>query len=304
MDYGKLYENFIRYCKNVDIEQRIKVRDPYDFRLGKSYIYKENHHILPKHDGGMDEPCNLVLLTTEEHLFAHKIRWKAYKQRGDMLAVRFTLNGVVGERNEGLSEVKMNLTKKVFQGIKFISQNSSEVRKTHGWHTEDGAKRISEARKGTMPVRDLNGNMIGSVRTNHPKVISGEWVHHTKGRKISSEERLLKSLPGTLNPNFNEILTKERILGFINENYSKIVDENHLIKKKLENELKMYMEQYNKKVSTVVVCNRFGSIQNLVEEYNEKYDSCVMYEPYFRSSEIKQQISSSLLRFNEKEEKQ
>ena len=33
-----------------------------------------------------------------------------------------------------------------------------------------------------MCVKDsVTGEFIGDVSTSHPKVISGEWVHHTKG---------------------------------------------------------------------------------------------------------------------------
>ena len=31
-----------------------------------------NHHILPKHMGGTDDPENIIKLTIEEHAEAHK----------------------------------------------------------------------------------------------------------------------------------------------------------------------------------------------------------------------------------------
>lgn len=55
-----------------------------------------------------------------------------------------------------------------------------------------------------MPVKDAStGEMIGSVSTSHPKVLSGEWVHHSKGNKLSDRTilRLKKSMAGTGNSN-------------------------------------------------------------------------------------------------------
>ena len=42
---------------------------------------------------------------------------------------------------------------------------------------------ISNARKNTMAVVDSKtGVMIGSVSCDYPKVLSGEWGHHSKGK--------------------------------------------------------------------------------------------------------------------------
>lgn len=41
--------------------------------------------------------------------------------------------------------------------------------------------------------------MIGSVSNNHPKVLSGEWVHHTKGTILTQEERDKKACHGEIN---------------------------------------------------------------------------------------------------------
>jgi hypothetical protein len=45
--------------------------------------YYHNHHIIPKHMGGGDEPDNIIKLTVQEHAEAHKILWEKYgKKRG------------------------------------------------------------------------------------------------------------------------------------------------------------------------------------------------------------------------------
>jgi predicted RNA-binding Zn-ribbon protein involved in translation (DUF1610 family) len=44
-----------------------------------SKIIYHNHHIIPRHIGGTDDPSNLVRLTVEEHAEAHR---KLYEQHG------------------------------------------------------------------------------------------------------------------------------------------------------------------------------------------------------------------------------
>jgi len=183
MNYIKLHNKFINYCKNTTIIDRIYKRNNNDFRLDKEYIYTENHHIIPKHSDGTDIIENYIKLLPEEHLFIHKLRWKAYKERGDMLAVRYIINGINNktQKKERFDNLKLNISKKLKQSYLWIKQNSAEVRKTHGWQTEDGKKRISESRKGQIPVIDKEGNSF-TVTKDHPEYINGNFVHHTKGK--------------------------------------------------------------------------------------------------------------------------
>ncbi len=58
MDYRKIYDEFIQ-----------------DRRSKEGLIdgYFEKHHIKPKSLGGTDDPSNIIKLTPEDHLFAHKL---------------------------------------------------------------------------------------------------------------------------------------------------------------------------------------------------------------------------------------
>jgi hypothetical protein len=42
------------------------------------------HHITPKHSGGTDEDCNFTYLTPREHVIAHYLLWRAYKNPNDL----------------------------------------------------------------------------------------------------------------------------------------------------------------------------------------------------------------------------
>lgn len=184
MNYTIIHDKFIDYCKNTTIKERLSKRNADDFRLNKEYIYTEHHHILPKSQGGSDDDSNLVELLPEEHLFIHKLRYKAFCNRTDMLSVRFILNGLnnASEGNRKIDSRSIRVNKEIRKTFSFIKQHSAEFRKIHGWQTIEGVKRISESRKGTFTMKDINtGEIVGSFSKTHPKYISGEWVHHSKG---------------------------------------------------------------------------------------------------------------------------
>lgn len=62
MNYLELYNKFIEKFKGQM------------FRDGE---YTEIHHILPRYAGGTDDENNLVRLTYKQHVFVHKLWWKA-----------------------------------------------------------------------------------------------------------------------------------------------------------------------------------------------------------------------------------
>eukprot|EP01026_Neomeris_dumetosa_P038790 TRINITY_DN3166_c0_g1_i12.p1 TRINITY_DN3166_c0_g1~~TRINITY_DN3166_c0_g1_i12.p1 ORF type:complete len:246 (-),score=21.65 TRINITY_DN3166_c0_g1_i12:1105-1842(-) len=54
--------------------------------------YLEIHHIIPRHEGGGDEPENLIKLSLEDHLSAHLIRYEVYKNQFDLAMVLMRKN--------------------------------------------------------------------------------------------------------------------------------------------------------------------------------------------------------------------
>ena len=51
-------------------------------------VFTERHHILPKSLGGTNHKNNLVYLTAREHLIAHKLLYKIYRNRQMALALK------------------------------------------------------------------------------------------------------------------------------------------------------------------------------------------------------------------------
>lgn len=60
MDYQKTYDSIIEKAKSEN-------------RKKGNGIYYENHHIIPKCNGGTNNQDNLVLLTAKEHYICHKL---------------------------------------------------------------------------------------------------------------------------------------------------------------------------------------------------------------------------------------
>ena len=61
-------------------------------------VYYHNHHIIPKHIGGTDDPSNLVKLTIEEHSEAHRLLYEQYGRWQDKLAW-LGLSGMIGKEH-------------------------------------------------------------------------------------------------------------------------------------------------------------------------------------------------------------
>lgn len=73
MNYEKLYFAFIEKYKNQEFDDG---------------VYTEKHHIIPRHAGGDDSKENLIRLTYRQHVFAHRLLWKAYARWQDLCAWR------------------------------------------------------------------------------------------------------------------------------------------------------------------------------------------------------------------------
>ena len=183
MNYERIHNLFIDYFKGTNLKERIIKRNPEDPRLKESYIYSELHHIIPRSFGGDNSPENLVRVLPEEHLFLHFLRFKIFKSFKDLQAVKFMINGFSNpsESRKNLKE-SFVLNKHIRSFYALHKQECQKNRKEKGWHSEEGSKRISEAMKGKIVCKDaITGELTGKHDRNHPKILSGEWVQHSKG---------------------------------------------------------------------------------------------------------------------------
>jgi len=251
-------------------------------RMKNQENYYERHHVVPDFmfknrkrpgpvghlDGDPDSPENIVFLTFQEHLLAHYYLYEIYKDTryeysaGSALQFFFVKATGNHKRQLNLSEVDKSFLNEM-EHLRLLGNES-----------------ISKARKGKMPVVDaVTREKIGSVSINHPKVISGEWVHHSKGKKQTWKHRSMK---GSMNTNFKELThdRKERLWKCV----AASCEEGHLKKKLLCEALKKEFTEF-KKISLAWIKNNYDSFDDLVKETNKNLKLIIKYDPYHRSNE-------------------
>jgi len=207
MDYKRVYSELMNRAKQEN-------------RQRGSDMYFERHHIIPDFmfkersrsgisghlPGSSDVVQNLVLLTTREHLIAHLLLCKIlHKTRyhNSALTSLFLMMAKFDPRNSSRLAVNRN-------DLLYKSANSRMYQKLR----EEGVKAISRVRSGTMPCRDVEtGKIVGSFKTDHPLVLSGRYVHHSKGKRVSEDTKEKNSLASSgLNNSNSSGITNEYIL--------------------------------------------------------------------------------------------
>jgi hypothetical protein len=198
MNYAEHYEKLITRAKN---------------RIPPSYF--ETHHIIPKCQGGDNNPSNLVKLTPEEHYLAHLLLCKMHPYDKKLLyAANVMTTGPDGKRNNNksfgwlrrkMSELSKGPNnhmygKKLTPQRKALSSHPGESNPFYGkQHSETTKKIISEKKKGSPGlVGELNG-MFGKkhnaatkakISENNPwKGSAGTGAHPNCGRKVSDEQK-------------------------------------------------------------------------------------------------------------------
>lgn len=290
MNYLNIHNNLIELCQAVSPAERLRKRRPNDVRLNDpDRIYTEKHHIVPKHDGGTDDVDNLVALLPEEHYLIHLLRWKALKYRGDYLACKFIETGFIGKSSvdHGSFLNKLGVHKQFVQ----------EFRRENGWQSEDGRKRISKARKGKIPVVDaITREMMGAFDKDHPKIVSGEWVHHTTGKSTYIDESGQKVYISTVEAKKRGLRGIVNMQGSNNSNYRNMDDDakariySVVPKAIIEGHFKanLFMELVKpvfpeyKSLSHIWFKNNYGSWDGLVDEYNRLHDTDFKFNRWYR----------------------
>lgn len=219
-------------------------------------------------DGDANSVDNLVLLTFQEHLMAHYYLYEILKDThygysaGSALQFFFVKATGGHIRQCTLSEVD----KKFLYEMDHLRQL--------------GIKCISNARVGKMPVVNaVTREKIGSVPVNHPNVISGKWIHHSTGKKSPNSGRNQQDVN---NANYKEMTSQhlDRIFQCVGKS---LVDDINFSVSEFSKNIKIEFTEF-KKVSIRWVMNNFLSIDNLISQYNQKMNTNIVYDPYYRSA--------------------
>ena len=148
--------------------------------LVRGEVYTHWHHIIPKYEGGSDDPSNLVELTIEDHAIAHRVRWMMFKDERDKWAW-YVLAGLIdGEefRREGCRVTQERLLKEGRHN--FQKKNASEC---------DHVRRLrSERMKGNTinvgrPCKSTTKNKIANKVRGNTNVRGTVWVINNSGHR-------------------------------------------------------------------------------------------------------------------------
>jgi len=269
--YKELYKNII---DNARKENRMKNQGTYYERhhIVPDFLYKNRKRTGPKGhlDGDPDGAENLILLTFSEHLMAHYYLYEIYKgtryeySAGSALQFFFVKATGNHKRQINLSEVDEKFLKEM-EHLRLL-----------------GNECISKARKGMMPVVDaITRKKQGSMTVDHPKVLSGEWIHHSKGLPGKSA----RDMTGSKNTNFKELTQdrRERMWKCVSESCQEGYLKLHLLQDNMKKEFVEF-----KKISLAWIGKKFGSLENLIDEANKNLDLNIKYNPYHRSADQRQ----------------
>lgn len=154
-------------------------------------VYCERHHLFPVALYPQFEKAkwNIFRLKAEDHLRAHYYLYKALPNNVDMVyAFNMMLNRADKGKNFTFSKTQID---KIFESEdvdreyaefrQYVAKAISKANKGRK-HSEEVKQRQSEQMKGSMTVRDKDGNTY-FVDHNDPRVLSGEFVHICVGRK-------------------------------------------------------------------------------------------------------------------------
>jgi hypothetical protein len=172
MNYHRIYKTL---CERGKTRKKVRGSNLERHHIIPTFFFKQSKRNRRYNDGiyeGDGEHIgNITYLTPREHFIAHLLLCKIWKN--------------TKWQYRCFSSVKMFLIGGDINEKRSIFQYSSRLLEKYKIATNKG---ISEGKKGTMPAKVAKtGERLGIVNMDHPKVLSGEWVHITKGIKQTSE---------------------------------------------------------------------------------------------------------------------
>lgn len=152
MNYAKIYKDFIKNRRVKPIAQN---------------IYTERHHIVPRSHGGNNDNENMIMLSAEDHFFAHRLLAKIHG--GGMWTALFFMCHIKSNSAKGITRIN----RRAFGEIRamYRLQNSKQSKGSNNTnfgktHSKETRKKISDSKKKY-------------VLANHPKAINDvfRFVH-------------------------------------------------------------------------------------------------------------------------------
>lgn len=253
MNYSKIYNNLIEKSKNRKLTN-----------------YFEHHHIIPKCFGGTNNSQNIAILTAREHLIAHILLYKIYKNTNKqkakkmLFAIFYLLSGnptqickLQNISTKKYEHLKINL-KKQMSKMMYGKNNHFFNQK----HTEKTKEKIRQAKLGKQCGENNPnfGNKWTDEMKKHLSEKRKQWYKDRPNYKInfteSGKQKIRESKLGLNNPN-----SKTYKLTYQNKTY--------ILHSPINNDLKDFNLTYSmfrKQNSKIRISKKHNAILEIIEK--------------------------------------
>jgi len=146
---------------------------------------KHNHHLLPRHFGGSDDPSNIVEgISVTRHAMFHYANWQLWGSEGDWIAYR-ALSGTIGKEEV----IKMVLA--------YAGKKGGQAAKESGQLREAALRQPRHVRQSIgRKLSDWNDTNRGENKRNSRQSVfnSRQWERHFHVHEKITERKIGKKL--------------------------------------------------------------------------------------------------------------
>lgn len=159
--------------------------------------YYESHHIIPRSEGGLDEPDNLVLLTGREHFVAH---WLLFRDDPTSRSRTFSFLAMTSSKikrnftpsSRAIQEAKQASSvahREKMLGSKRTEETKQKIRtyRTGRKHTEESKAKMSESHMGLRHTEESRARMKVQRKEEYRTGVRKSCVRNEEYRNKMSE---------------------------------------------------------------------------------------------------------------------
>ena len=143
-----------------------------------TFMFIDIHHIVPKHEGGTDEPSNLVKLPRKLHQEVHYRRWLIYKNISDLYAFQLLGGNLSNEDLTKIYEDQVNRCKRDSEKLTEARLKSEKWKQSHQ----------SEEYKKKKRENSILLNQLGKINSPESRILisnAKQSVKNYNSKKIS-----------------------------------------------------------------------------------------------------------------------
>lgn len=142
-------------------------------------IIYHNHHIIPRHMGGTDEPSNILKVNTTLHAFLHKMLYEEHGSQYDRIAWQCLTGQITNEEANIQATKAANTGREPWNKGKKGVQPSTRKGKPR---SAEEKKRIAEGTKKAMEGVKC-GRKKGCIPWNKGKSLGPQTAEHIEKRR-------------------------------------------------------------------------------------------------------------------------